>query len=89
MPGTRSKYSPQQTAEWEGEIMVILAESEEAMTIDEIRAQSGSLVYVSSQKIARILSHLIEMGMVRKGFSNSKKKMLYKSVAVMQKEGFI
>ena len=35
MHGRRtSKYRPQQTALWEGEVMIILAESQEALDID-------------------------------------------------------
>ncbi len=88
MPGTSSKYKPQQTAEWEGEIMVILAESENAMTIDEIKLHSINLTNVTTAKMARILSHLIEIGMVKKSQSKSKGRMVYKSTAIMKKQGY-
>lgn len=89
MPGVRTnKYKPQQTALWEGEIMLILAESQEAMTIDDIKHQSINLTNVTSQKMARILGHLIEMGLVKKGHSKSTGRMMYKSVAVMEKQGY-
>lgn len=89
MPGRKtSKYNPQQTALWEGEIMVILAESQEAMTIDDIKYQSINLTNVTSQKMARILGHLIEMGLVKKGHNKSTGRMMYKSVAVMKEQGY-
>ena len=48
MPGRRtSKYRPQQTALWEGEVMIILAESQEALDIDEIKSRSINLAGVT------------------------------------------
>ena len=85
MPGRRtSKYRPQQTALWEGEVMIILAESQEALDIDEIKSRSINLAGVTPQKMARILGHLIEMGNVVK----AKSKMVYKSLAVMRDQGY-
>lgn len=86
MPGTRPKYNKQQTAIMEGEILYIISHSLEAITIDEIRAQSFTLADVSTQKIARILTKLIEMGMVIKAKSKSKNKMVYKSLATFVEE---
>lgn len=86
MPGTRPKYNKQQTAIMEGEILYIISHSPEAITIDEIRAQSFTLADVSTQKIARILTKLIEMGMVIKAKSKSKNKMVYKSLATLVEE---
>lgn len=86
MPGTRPKYNKQQTAIMEGEILYIISHSPEAITIDEMRAQSFTLANVSTQKIARILTRLIEMGMVIKAKSKSKNKMVYKSLATFVEE---
>ena len=88
MPGTRPKYNKQQTAIMEGEVLYIISHSPEAITIDEMRAQSFTLSDVSTQKIARILTKLIEMGMVIKAKSKSKNKMVYKSVAIMEEQGY-
>ena len=89
MPGRRtSKYRPQQTALWEGEVMIILAESQEALDIDEIKSRSINLAGVTPQKMARILGHLIEMGNVVKAKSKSKNRMVYKSLAVMRDQGY-
>ncbi len=89
MPGRRtSKYRPQQTALWEGEVMIILAESQEALDIDEIKSRSINLTGVTPQKMARILGHLIEMGNVVKAKSKSKNRMVYKSLAVMRDQGY-
>lgn len=88
MPAYRktSKYNKQQTMEMEGEVIYILSHCPNAMTIDEIQAASFSLNGVSSQKIARILGHLIETGLVAKAKSKSKNKMVYKSLATFVEE---
>ena len=83
-----AKYNKQQTMVLEGEVIYILSHSAEAMTIDEIQAASFSLNGVSSQKIARILGHLIETGLAAKAKSRAKNKMVYKSLAVMTEEGY-
>lgn len=89
MPGRRSsKYKPQQTALWEGEVMIILAESQEALTIDEIKQRSINLTGVTPQKMARILGHLIDMGNVVKTQSKERGRMVYKSLAVMRDQGY-
>lgn len=88
MPGRTTKYRKDQTAIWEGEIMMILANSEEAMTIDMIKNSSITLTGITSQKMACILGHLIEMGLVKKGKSKSLGRMMYKAVAVMEEQGY-
>ena len=87
MPGRRtSKYTKDQNALFQGEVMVILAE--EALTIEQIQQRSITLTGLSPQKMARILSHLIEMGNVTKAKSKSMGKMVYKSLAVMRRQGY-
>ena len=89
MPGRRtSKFTKDQNAFLQGEVMIILAESEEALTIEEIQARSITLTGLSTQKIARLLGHLIEMGNVTKAKSKSLGKMVYKSLAVMRRQGY-
>ena len=88
MPAYRktSKYNKQQTMEMEGEVIYILSHCPNAMTIDEIQTTSFTLGNVTSQKIARILGHLIETGLVAKAKSKSKNKMVYKSLATFVEE---
>ena len=69
-------------------ILSILNESEEAMTIDEIKSQDMILQPLTSQKMARLISNLIEMGFARKGKSKSLGRMVYKAVAVMIRQGY-
>lgn len=88
MPAYRKtpKYNKQQTMEMEGEVIYILSHCPNAMTIDEIQAASFTLGNVTSQKIARILGHLIETGLATKAKSKSKNKMVYKSLAAFVEE---
>lgn len=69
-------------------ILSILNESEEAMTIDQIKSQDMILQPLTSQKMARLISNLIEMGLVRKDRSKSLGRMVYKAVAVMVRQGY-
>lgn len=88
MPGVKRKYSKEQTAIWRGEILVKLTESEEAMSIQQLQAGSMFLSGVSSQKLARILAECVDMGLVRKAKSRASGLMMYKSVAVMERQGY-
>ena len=90
MPGRKtSRFTKDQNALLQGEVMIILAESEEALTIEQIQQKSILLTGLSSQKMARILSRLIEMGNVTKAKSRSQGKMVYKSLAVMKNRDII
>lgn len=88
MPGVKKKYSKEQTAIWRGEILLKLSHSPEAMSIQQLQAGSIFLNGVSSQKLARILAECIDMGLVRKAKSRASGLMMYKSVAVMQEQGY-
>lgn len=88
MPGVKKKYSKEQTAIWRGEILLKLSHSPEAMSIQQLQAGSVFLNGVSSQKLARILAECIDMGLVRKAKSRASGLMTYKSVAVMQEQGY-
>lgn len=88
MPGARPKYSAKQTAIWRGEMLLKLSESEEAMSIQQLQADSIFLTGVTSQKLARILAECVDMGLVCKAKSKASGLMMYKSVAVMQRQGY-
>lgn len=88
MPGVKKKYSKEQTAIWRGEILLKLSQSEEAMSIQQLQAGSMFLNGVSSQKMARILADCVDMGLVRKAKSRTSGLMMYKSVGVMQRQGY-
>lgn len=90
MPGrarTR-KFSAAKESEFRMRILGVLATSEEAMTIDEIKRCDFTLQGLSTQKMARILGYLIEMGFVRKAKSKSLGRMVYKAVSVMAEQGY-
>lgn len=90
MPGyTRTrKLSIDKESEIKYRIMDVLDNSEEALTIDGIKRQDFTLEGLSSQKMARLLGGLIEMGLVRKSRSNSLGRMVYKSTSVMREQGY-
>jgi hypothetical protein len=77
-----SKYSKAQTQEWTGRIAVILAESQVALTLEEIKGRDIVLSNITSQKISKMVGHLVEMGMATKA-KNSKGLMTYKSIATI------
>lgn len=82
------RLSSEKEGEYKMRILSILNESEEAMTIDQIKSQDMILQPLTSQKMARLISNLIEMGLVRKGKSKSLGRMVYKAVAVMVRQGY-
>ena len=90
MPGRVRGHrpSPEKEREYKMRILSILNESEEAMTIDEIKSQDMILQPLTSQKMARLIGNLIEMGLVRKGKSKRLGRMVYKAVAVMISQGY-
>ena len=87
MRKSSAKYTKAQTAEWEGEILFVLASAQEAMNIDQIKASSVVLANVTNQKMARCLSTLIDMNFVRKA-KTREGRMVYKSLAVMKEQGY-
>lgn len=82
-----SKYSKEMTNEWTGRIAVVLAEEHEALTIEAIQLRDTTLSGITPQKMAKMLGHLVEMGMVAKS-KNRAGRMVYKSLAVMEQEGY-
>lgn len=87
MPYRRSKYSDAQTNEWKGRAAVVLAESEEAMNIDQIKGKDMVLSQVTPQKMARMLNALVEQGFAAKA-KNRDGRVIYKSLAVMERQGY-
>ena len=87
MPGRVSKYSAQQNSQITFDTMEVLSESPIAMNITDICNSRISLNGITSQKMARVLNHLCEMGLVQKAKSSSG-RMMYKSTAVMQEQGY-
>ena len=76
MPGRKSKYTKLQTQEMTMTALDILNDSPTALTISEICAQSPLLVNQTTQKMARCLNDLVEMGDIDKTKSKSG-RMLY------------
>ena len=81
-----SKYSKEFTDEMTGRIAVILAESQEAMNIQQIQLNDPNLVGITSQKMARMINHLVEVGLVAKT-KGKDGRMVYKCLAVLEAEG--
>ena len=90
MPGRSTGRT--MSVEKEGELRMrtlnILADSDEALTIDEIKSRDFILAPITTQKMARVIGHLIEMGLVRKAKSKSLGRMVYKAVSKMVEQGY-
>ena len=89
MPAYRktSKYTKAQTQAITLDALDVLNESPVALTISEICAQRGSLAGQTSQKMARCLNELVEMGMVEKTKSKSG-RMLYMAMSQLEGQGY-
>lgn len=90
MPGrsTGRKMSVEKEGELRMRTLSILADSDEALTIDEIKSRDFILAPITTQKMARVIGHLIEMGLVRKAKSKSLGRMVYKAVSKMVEQGY-
>lgn len=86
MPRMTSKYSKEFTNEMTGRIAVVLAEAKNGMTVDEIQAMDMNLIGITPQKMARMIGHLVEMGMVAKSKGRDG-RMRYRSLAAMEEDG--
>lgn len=87
MPYRKSKYTKAQTQSLTLDAFDVLAESPTALTISEICVQRPSLIGQTTQKMARCLNELVEMGMVEKTKSKSG-RMLYMAVGQLQEQGY-
>lgn len=88
MPYTPKKYTPAQDGQYKMEVLAILAEKDNGITISDIQSESIVLTGVSSQKIARILNSLVEMDLVAKAKSRATGRMKYMAVARMLELGY-
>lgn len=77
MPGRTPKYTKIQTQEIKMTCLDALLESSSAMTTAEIKAARPSIAFATDQKLARVLSELCEFGLVQKGHSKAKNRMVY------------
>lgn len=83
-----SKYSVAQTQELTMRALAVLEDSSTALTIEEICANDMNLTGQTPQKMARVLSKLCEMGMVKKTRSKSKGRMVYVAVSTLEAQGY-
>lgn len=88
MPYKVKKYTPAQDGQYKMEVLAILAEKDYGISISDIQSESIILTGVTSQKIARILNSLVEMGLVAKAQSRATGRMKYMAVARMMELGF-
>lgn len=80
------KYSAALNQKFENAVLEVIASSDEALTTDEIIQKNPILLGLTSQKVARILAHFIDMGFCRKAKSKAKNRMVYRSVASIEAE---
>lgn len=85
MPGRNTDKARNRMYEFE--VLEVLSHSNNAMTIGDICANSFTLNGLSTPKMAHILKALVDMGLVRKTQSRSKKRMVYMSVSKMEELG--
>lgn len=90
MPARRStpKYSTEQNVDFGMRILGVLAEAPEALEIKQIQASDLILNNLTSQKIAKVLAELSEMGLVLKSKNSRSGKMNYKARAVCEAQGY-
>lgn len=81
-----SKYSKEFTDEMTGRIAVVLAESQQALNITEIQQMDMRLVGITPQKMARMIGHLVDLGLVAKAKGRDG-RMIYKCLGVLEAEG--
>lgn len=88
MPGRKSGATAAQNQMYEFETLSVLSESPVALTIPEICAKSMTISGLTPQKMARILSNLVNMGLVRKSMSKAKgNRMVYIAVSQLEEQG--
>ena len=83
-----SKYSAQQNSELTVRCIDVLENSPEAMSIADIQKSDMVLHDVTSQKLSRILNHLVEFGVIKKTKDRASGHMVYKSIKVMEEQGY-
>ena len=83
-----AKYTLEQNVDFGMRVLGVLAEAPEALEIKQIQASDMMLNNLTSQKLARVLSELNEMGLVLKSKNNRTGKMNYKARAVCEAQGY-
>lgn len=87
MPGRKSGIDKAKNQMYEFETLSVLSESSNALTISDIYARSMTLTGLTPQKMARTLSQLVNMGLVRKTQSKSKGRMVYIAQSQLDEQG--
>lgn len=90
MPAYRktSQFSAEQNGMIRTRALDALANSTEALSIKDIQVKDLLLCGYTTQKMARELNQLVEMGLVRKAQSKQRKCMVYMAVSVMNEMGY-
>lgn len=91
MPGRTRKYSREKNAELKMRVIDVLNEAGDNVnpTLDWIREQDPMILGPhSTQKIARILGSLGDMGLVQKGKSRTTGRMVYRLTSKMIDSGY-
>ena len=83
-----AKYTLEQNVDFGMRVLGVLAEAPEALEIKQIQASDMILNNLTSQKLARVLSELNEMGLVLKSKNSRTGKMNYKARAVCEAQGY-
>lgn len=91
MPGRVNKYNPKIDAELKLRVLDVLNEASDTVnpTLDWIKQQDP--IYLgphSTQKLARILGSLVDIGLVKKGKLKSTGRMVYRLVSKMEEDGY-
>ena len=89
MPGRSTrKYSLEQNVDFGMRALGVLSESTEAMDIPQIQSNDMMLKNLTTQKLARVLTELADMGLVLKGKNRQTGRMNYKARAVCESQGY-
>lgn len=76
---SKSKYEKQRDSMLSVETMFVLADAEKPLNIDEIKASNMMLAGTSSQKMARVLNELIDIGAAQKHQDKKSGRMVYET----------
>lgn len=88
MPYKKSKYSADYNAKMKVALMEALCECKESVNIDQLKSCSIELANITTQKAARLLNEMVEMGLAVKGREKSSNRVTYKAVGVMLEQGY-
>lgn len=88
MRGNRSKYSADFNSEMKTILSCVLLDNPREMNIDEMKAADMRLIGLTTQKAARLLNEMVEMGFCVKSKQRSTNRVCYKAVGTMIDEGY-